>query len=218
VNDGSRSSHRDRGDEKNILNEIQGAFGEIVSLIAAETLYPEATNINHNPIDFNNNIDDVDIAVYKYNKKLFYEAKCLLIKDHKSLFLVNKVAHQRSCKRGAIGYIPVLSIEGGGIALIGKITPIQDVSDWEIREFGYGDPAHSIRLRDYCPQQWEQRETAIRRELEPRLREYGSVEHDFAPIVRQSAESVHKFRRSLPNLGNCTSQDMVNSLIRVYES
>src|SRR4051812_17756218 len=47
VNDPIRSSDRDRGREKNRLNEIQGVVGELIGIRVIEQLHPPPVMVRH---------------------------------------------------------------------------------------------------------------------------------------------------------------------------
>jgi len=214
VNDNQRSAHRSRGEFKNILNDLQGVLGELVALMTLEESGANIKSIQHNPIDFETHIDDVDLVVDGHDREYKIESKCLLVERNKSLFLVNQTAHNRSLNRNAEGYIPVLSVEGGREALVGSFTTTGEVSDWNEMDFGYGDPALGVDLSDYCPEKWGATENQIRQRLEPQRGHYGTVETDYSGIARRAASRIQHYERELPVLGELSANQMITALLQ----
>jgi len=149
VNDPIRAEHRDRGDEKNLLNDLQGAIGEIVAAIRAERTYGVGA-VTHDLVDFDGPVDDVDIKITSSSGEIRLETKCLLWEANKKKFLINDKAHERSVQRKARGYIPVLASVGGNIAIVGPVIGIEEVANWDRIAYQYGDPAKGIDLESFC--------------------------------------------------------------------
>jgi hypothetical protein len=60
-NDPIRSEHRSRGERRNALNDVQGAFAEIAVLRAAER--QGHTSMNYTALDPHGPVDDVDLTI-----------------------------------------------------------------------------------------------------------------------------------------------------------
>lgn len=146
ANDAIRVQRRDRGASKNFLNDLQGAVGEIISILHIEKQCPDAS-VRHDLTNFDGPVDDVDLIVDEAGGAQHrIESKCLLCEPSKKFFLINQTAHQRSEERHATSYLPVLARLGWGTAVVAPLLSINEVNRWEIREFGYGDPARAMLL------------------------------------------------------------------------
>lgn len=146
VNDGIRVEIRDRGDEKNWLNDLQGTIGELVAIHRVESIVGNNDRVKHDLLSFEGPVDDVDLKIFGVG----IESKCHAWKENKRFFAVNKEAHGKSVTRKAIGYVPVLTAECAKIALVGKFVPIADLDSWKTENFGYGDPALVKPLDEFC--------------------------------------------------------------------
>ena len=147
-NDSIRATIRDRGEQLNIENDIQGVVGELACIAKAEA-DPECSDVSHDIFSVEGPVDDVDLRFIKKNKSYRIETKCLMWEKRKRRFLINQTAHKRSKARGADGYIPVITVAGGKHALIGSFFTLSRVEKWEVFHAGYGDPALSINLEDF---------------------------------------------------------------------
>jgi hypothetical protein len=139
VNDPIRSQRRDRGEQKNWLADIWGVVGELIAIRALDEVW--SGGLRHQPIDFDGAVDEVDIVVDLPAGSLRLEAKAHLLEPKKSWFMINQTAHERSLKRGAMAYMPVLSALGAGRALVGSPISVEDVGGWP-------EPPKALRLRD----------------------------------------------------------------------
>lgn len=213
VNDGQRSEHRSRGEGKNLLNDLQGAIGEIVALMAVEAC--GARGVQHHPISFEAHVDDVDLRLADAGGVVGLEAKCLLVENGKRRFLVNKKAHERSVARGAVGFIPVLTAEGAPQALVGRVVPVHELERWAVVDFGYGDPAYSLPLREACRSLFGHPEPEVRRGFKEIAGRYGSLATGLGEEARGGARDVRHYERSLPPLGNVTAAELVEALCSV---
>lgn len=149
INDEIRSPDRDRGADKNRLNDIQGLIGELVGIRALEKLDPPPTRLRHDILDLTGPVDDVDVvAVLPSGVELRLETKCHLDEPNKSLFLINERAHERSGERASIGYIPVIGKLGQARVYAGRLIPHDEVDRWAVKPFR--DPARAISLNDLC--------------------------------------------------------------------
>ena len=148
VNDPIRARHRDRGEQKNILNDLQGSIGELAAIVAAEneTLI-ESTQ--HDLLSFSGPVDDVDLIACTVDRDFRIEAKCLLMQGNKRLFLVNQVAHERSLARHATGYLPVITSTAAPVAFIGRLIPAEELDSWQTFDIKYGDTAIGMPLQEF---------------------------------------------------------------------
>lgn len=129
-NEAHRARDRDRGAEKNRLNDIQGAAGELIALRRLEVL-TGTQNLRSRLFDPAGPVDDLDLSATLDGEDLRIEAKCHLHEERKRLFLVNERAHQRSRRRGAAGYVPIFSALGCGRAIVGSLVPIEALDGWQ---------------------------------------------------------------------------------------
>src|SRR4051794_36534362 len=62
TNDPIRQPDRDRGIDKNRLNDIQGVIGELIGIRVVERLAPPPVAITHDLLDLRGPVNDVDIT------------------------------------------------------------------------------------------------------------------------------------------------------------
>jgi hypothetical protein len=144
-NDPIRAKHRDRGESKNTAADLQGCFGELVVGTLVEAAVP-GVSLECQLLDWDGPVDDVDLKIGGRTRQVLVETKCHLDELNKRLFLVNKVAAERSAVRGAEFFIPVFSRVGAGRALVGRHLPVAAVQGWRIENFQYGDRARAEQL------------------------------------------------------------------------
>jgi hypothetical protein len=153
ANDPVRADDRDRGQAGNRSADLQGALGEVVAAIHAERSVGRA-NVLHDIGDFSGPVDNVDLRIFDHGSEHRVEVKCLIWDWSRKLMLINERAHQRSVRRGATGYFPVLTCPGGDIAVVGPIFDPSDLDDpsiWTLRNLpGRYDPAYTMDLRKFC--------------------------------------------------------------------
>ena len=215
VNDRQRSAHRSRGDAKNLLNDLQGAIGELVALIAVAAA--GVTAVRHNPISFAAHIDDVDIAFEWAGSEgeVGLEAKCLLVEPGKRLFLVNQRAHERSLVRGAAGFLPILTAEGAPQALVGCFVPATALHGWREYNFQYGDPAIGIPFSVACRKLFQRPEQEVREGFTRIAGRHGTLTGTLGEEADFAAEHLERFERELPPLENATAAQLVHALCAV---
>src|ERR1044071_756400 len=148
VNDPIRAADRDRGPDKNWRAEIWGVFGELVALRRIKHLTSDP--VEHHPIDFEKSVDEVDLLVWPSGERpLRLEAKAHLVEPgNKAWFMVNQRARERSARRGAVGYVPVLSGLGARSAKVGRLITIEEMEAWRAPQVVLRDPAVAIRLEE----------------------------------------------------------------------
>src|ERR1700722_6405932 len=162
-----RRAESDRGDNKNLLNDIQGVFGELVAFQIAANVYP-LNQISQDLSDFSGPVDDVDLKIISNDEStsLRIEVKCLLWDTEKTFFLINAKAHKKAKARKAGFYLPVLSVLGSPIAFAGHIFAVDMVDDWPILPSHYDAPPHGKKLGEmfypHFDQGWAQARELLR--------------------------------------------------------
>lgn len=204
-NDPIRGVTRTRGQSKDLLNDLQGVVGELVVLSRLQRLGFECSN---DLLDVNGPVDDVDIRARAGELVLAIEAKCLLLEPNKHLFLVNKIAHERSIARGADGYMSVLTVVGAGHAHVGAFMACQQTGEWKTYDFRYGDPALGLELNDFCPEHLGMAAAEVRAT-------YGSPDNDDANsmIMRQVEKAAAAFpsvRNQVTKQSRATAAELVS--------
>ena len=185
VNDDIRAEHRSRGPRKNLLNDIQGCAGEIVSLLSLAA-NPQAGGVRYLALSFDDpGNDDPDIITTLDGRAFRAETKCLLMKPDKHFFLVNRKAHQKSIDRKADYYLPVLTGLGCRRAMVGRPIPINDIKDWRVKDFDFGDPALAMPLDKFCPAYFDMSVAEVRATLNGH-----APEEDPEEIDAQANEAV----------------------------
>lgn len=128
ANDPIRGTTRTRGDEKNWLNDAQGAFGELLAIRRSEGA-SGATVTAQDLVDFSGPVDDVDLTLEAAGGIYRIEAKGLLWDPSKKRFLINEIARERSDRRGAHGYLLSFGEFGGPRAVVGQIVSMASVRE-----------------------------------------------------------------------------------------
>lgn len=147
VNDPIRAHDRDRGLDKNLLNDVQGVIGEIVGGEYIRTTLGVA--VADDLLDLTGPTDRVDLVFDDGAGELRLESKCHLLAPNKRYLLINQRAHERSMQRGAHGYLPVVSALGQGGAMIGSVIGVAAARGWG-QPLTLPDPAIGTHLRDFC--------------------------------------------------------------------
>lgn len=164
-----RAAHRSRGEEKNLLNDIQGTIGELIAIRILEREHG-AAQVEHAIFDWSGGTGDVqdkvDIVVRACDSSVRLEGKCHLDEDNKRMFLVNRTAHQRSAARGAVGYVPVVGVLGHAQARVGRLVEHAELDGWEAHDYGYRDVALRRPLTTVSPEvfgaPWEEVQASLR--------------------------------------------------------
>ncbi|CAB3730307.1 hypothetical protein [Trinickia soli] len=153
ANDPVRANDRDRGAAGNLNADLQGAVGEIVAVIHAEKSVG-TLNVFHDICEVSGPVDDVDLRILDQGNEHRVEVKCLIWDRTRKLMLVNERAHQRSTRRHASGYLPVLTCIGGDKAVVGPLFNPLDLDDsrlWSLGNLpGRNDPAYAMELSQFC--------------------------------------------------------------------
>ena len=150
VNDPIRQRRRDRLPERNLRNDVSGVLAEILVIKRVEQELP-SQRLKYQLLDLRKATDMLDIQLAK--SKAGLEAKSVLLLEEKKrhYFAINETAASKSVRRGAMGYIGVLTAMGSRHALMSKVVPMNEVKEWPVEKLGrYGDPAHVMNLRDFA--------------------------------------------------------------------
>ena len=213
ANDPIRASDRNRGAAKNWLADIWGVVGELVALRRLHELTDAA--VAHCPIAFGRAVDDVDLRVDCEDGPLLLETKTHFVQAGKSWFMVNARAHERSLRRGAVGYIPVLTALGGRRALVGSLLRTSQLNDWGVPDKRLRDPAIGVPLTELCRDQ-------LGRSLESagRLIESGTLAGDdeLSESAALAGRQMEHWRAKLPPLGSLPAREVVDAVLRVQRS
>lgn len=135
-------SHQDRGDAKNLYVDIQGVFGELVSLILAHK--NEYEEIRANCYEWKRPILGYDISFKIRDMIMRADAKCFFFIENRKRMFINTTAHKKAQNHGVNYYIPILSRIGSEYCFAGPMIDTRDVSRWPVMEFGERNSAHYI--------------------------------------------------------------------------
>ena len=221
VNDGRRADIRDRGEDKNLLNDLNGAAGELVFLRLLER--EGATNIEHDLLNFGGPVNDVDFKAIIMGRRELFEVKCLLMSffgaaPQKEWFLINEKAHQRSMKRGAPFYVPVLSKKYGGWAYVGKpISQAELESEaWTVRNFGeHEDPAIAQPLSVFMRPHFGKFFPAMSQELEKDVWDGKEAERLLVASAGRIFEVANE--RLADGIKNISAAEVVSAMLAVLK-
>jgi hypothetical protein len=207
VNDPIRASDRDRGTGKNLLADVWGVVGELVALRVLNEIIDAP--VTHHPISFTRSVDDVDLGVPVTDGVLRLEAKAHQLEPHKKWFMVNRRARDRSARRGAVGYLPVLSALGAGRAIVGRLITINELDGWGAPDRALRDPAVDIELEQLCAEYLGEDIAQIGEALQPgaqmsaaRLRE----------LAAGAANDLAGWQGRLPPLDDLSARAVVDAI------
>lgn len=207
VNDRFRASDRDRGEPKNLLADITGSIGELVAL---RRLNEETSGqVEHHPIDFGSSVDAADLVVAASDGSVLLETKTHLDAPGKHWLMVNERARDRSERRGAVGYVPVLSALGGDLAWVGKLVTIAELHGWGPPDKPLRDSAVGLTLTEVAPTYFASTWPVLREELRP-----GSAvgEDRLKEIFAEARGSLEAWEARLPPLGSLTATQVVEAI------
>ena len=211
VNDRFRQLARDRGDDKNLLNDVQGVVGELASIAKAQSA-DDVSEVVHDLVSLEGPVDDVDLKAKTSGGELRLESKCLIWQPRKKLFVINDIAHKRSHRRGATGYLPVLTSEGSSIAIVGPVFPLDELNNWYRYPFQYGDPALGLPLVEFCDRYLATPWRVIREQLESSERAVPDIA-TLAALVAPAADRIEDVvRKGLLGDGTGSARDIVKLL------
>jgi hypothetical protein len=212
ANDLIRAADRDRGPDKNWLADIWGVIGELVALRRLNELTDAV--VRHHPIDFERSVDDVDLRVETPDGPLLLEAKAHLIQPGKSYFMVNARAHQRSLRRGAVGYIPVLTALGARRALVGPLLTVGELDAWRSPAPTLRDPAIGVPVSELCRRHFGCDLRDVEQLVEP---EAVIQETELRDAAAQAGQHVARWKRDCPPLGQLRARELVATVLQLKQ-
>ena len=166
TNEGIRAADRDRGQDKNILNDILGALTELLALHACEEL--PGVLVQHSLLDLSGPIRDATDLVLVRRRRMLLETKGHFLDQGKRYLAVNVRAHDRSRRRGAEGYVPVVSALGARGAVTGRVIPVGALDSWDVRRLGqHPDPARVLPIDAAVETYFDMRLVALEAEVLP---------------------------------------------------
>jgi len=186
--------------------------GELATLIRLEDL---GFTCSHDLLDVSGPVDDVDIRVVAGDACLALEAKCLLLQPNKRLFLINRIAHERSVARGADGYMPIFTTAGAGHAHAGACISSAEVEEWAVMPFQYGDPALGVALRDFCPGHLGMSEGQLKASFDQELAE--RISPAIMRHVEKAEEAFPRVREMVSRQATSSAQEMVSFYAALIE-
>jgi hypothetical protein len=209
INDPVRARDRDRGTRKNWLADIWGTIGELAALRTVHSLAD--LPVRHHPIDFHGSVDEVDLVIGTAAEPLRLEAKAHLMEPGKSWFMVNMRARERSRRRGADGYLPVVSVLGGPVAAVGRLISIGQLQSWGVPDKPLRDPAVGIPLTELAASCFD----LPLSDLEAAIK--GGLSISPAELTRLAADAgkdLARWQSRLPPLEDLPAGDVVEAITR----
>lgn len=148
VNDPNRAAIRDRGHSYNILNDLQGALGELVGIGLIERLKDAGLRQEvRGLLDLGKSVNLADLAVFDGARSIFIDVKCHFDENNKKLFLINEEARKRSIDRQVTAFLPIVAAAWRRNAIIGRPIPIEEPSKWKLGTLGdRQDPCRQLEL------------------------------------------------------------------------
>ena len=209
ANDPFRATDRNRGAEKNYLADIWGVIGELVALRRLQ----ELTNVGvmHCPIAFERAVDDVDLRVRCEDAEVLLEAKAHFVQSGKSWFMVNARAHERSLRRGAAGYIPVLTAIGARRALVGSMLTTAELDRWGPPNRRLRDPAIGVPLASFSSDQFGRTLHEAEQLIDARAL---AAEDQLSETASRAGLRLPSWRTRLPALDGLRAKEVVEAVVR----
>ena len=208
ANDPIRAADRNRGAEKNYLADIWGVIGELVALRRLQELTNAA--VTHCPIVFDRAVDEVDLRVRCEDAEVLLEAKAHFVQAGKSWFMVNARAHERSLRRGAVGYIPVLTAMGARRALVGSMLTTAGLERWGPPNRRLRDPAIGVPLASFSRAQFGRTLHEAEQLIDARTL---AAEDQLSGAASQAGLRLPTWRTRLPALGSLRAKEVVEAVL-----
>lgn len=208
ANDPIRAADRNRGAEKNWLADVWGVIGELVALRRLQ----ELTNagVVHCPIAFDRAVDEVDLRVRCEDADVLLEAKAHFVQAGKSWFMVNARAHERSLRRGAVGYIPVLTAIGARRALVGSMLTTAELDRWGPPKRRLRDPAIGVPLASFSRDRFGWLLHEAEQLIDARAL---AAEDELCEAASQAGRRLPLWRIRLPALGSLRAKEVVEAVV-----
>ncbi len=150
VNDVIRQPIRDRHPERNLRNDTSGVLAELLLIRQVERSLP-AQRLQYQLLDMRKATDLLDVQMAESGDGLEAKSVLLLEKVRRRDFAINATAANRSARRGAMGYVGVLTAMGSSSALLSRVVPMEEVKAWPLKTYPpHSDPAHAIDLKDFA--------------------------------------------------------------------
>jgi hypothetical protein len=147
TNEASRRDDRDRGTHKNVLNDVMGAVTELVAMSVCESI--PAVQVRHSLLDLRGPVSETTDLVLTRLREMRLETKGHFLTPTKRLLAINARAHDRSVRRGAEGYLPVITRPAAPFAAVGRIIDVAAVDSWDRGPLGsFRDEARHMPLID----------------------------------------------------------------------
>ena len=134
VNDPIRQSTRDRLPERNLRNDTSGVLAELLVIRQVEQELP-SQRLKYQLLDLRKATDMLDVQMAGSETGLEAKSVLLLEEPRRRDFAINETAADRSARRGAMGYIGVLTAMGSRHALMSKVVPMDEVKAWPLKTY-----------------------------------------------------------------------------------
>lgn len=152
-NENKRNISRDRGRDKNILNDLMGSIGELIAIkwFGQYLSNDEKINAIKNMFSLGGGSKHTyaDLFLDNHPGRLRIDVKTFDCAPNKRFFAINKKKHMKllgQCDGYACLLLPRLSHQAAFIPFV----PYDDVSKWELKSLGgYGDPSHNIAITEF---------------------------------------------------------------------
>ncbi|MCS0116539.1 hypothetical protein NDJ00_20430 [Vibrio parahaemolyticus] len=152
-NEHRRNASRDRGRDKNILNDLMGSIGELVAIKWFSQYLSKNEKINSLQNMFSlgggSKHSYADLYLDNHPGQLSVDVKTFDCSPNKRFFAINQKKHMKllgHCDGYACLLLPRLSHQ----AVFIPFVPYNDVSKWELRSLGgYGDPSYNIPISKF---------------------------------------------------------------------
>lgn len=218
VNDPNRATIRDRGYSYNILNDLQGALGELVGIRLIEDLKKDDLGQEiRGLLDLGKSVNLADLEVLDGERSIFIDVKCHFDEKRKKFFLINEEARKRSIDRQVTAFLPIVAAAWRRNAIIGKPIPIEQLVEWELGTMGTRrDPCRKLGLGELEKAFFDNKGLCWVRKLEGRWGEF-MLRNSQVIELRQNVNSsmLGHLKKTAFSLDGCTYGEIVNSLLKL---
>lgn len=211
VNDRVRAEDRDRGPGKNWLADLWGVLGELIALRTINAIAD--VPVLHHPIDFARSVDAVDLTAQASDGPVLLEAKAHLLESGKDWFMVNRRARERSARRGAIGYLPVLGRLGAGRPLVGRLIRIDEMAAWGKPDKPLKDPAVGLTLPGLCERYLDCELPDAKSAIDSAPQQSSALELN--ALAGSAGAQLERWQDALPPLGGLRADTLVDLVQRL---
>jgi hypothetical protein len=123
--------------------------------------------------------------------------------------MVNERARDRSARRGALGYLPVMSALGVQRAVAGRLITIDVLRAWRAPNVELRDAAVGIALTELARAYFDAQLPAIAETMTPGA---GRSTTRLREIAAHAARNVDAWQRRLPALESMTAAEVVATI------